>query len=1453
MPDIDEIISSCGENYRVVIADKDDYSTVQFYNANGDLASLPYQQRVELVEAARTLSDIDLDQVANLQTAAQSAATALYDKADQLDFSTQAVVDAIEDRIVRDRPAVLQDERGYTFLEPDPVAPAPTGSSVDEIKWLLNAAGRSADRAGYFADELASKGTAILESAAPTVAELEVYRREYENLENNAVLGVLNARDVGAYISVENEDPSLNGLDIIDPSIGRLKLISVVGLAVEVAELAARNYRKFWEMAGHYEQKALLRQIIARNETVLTQTVFDDRAANELTPGRVFLTTNGGPNAAGDYFIPETFQVDVKFAGNTILPTISGVNNNDVLRVLVDDLNYVSADDVSVSFDAGTDNGDGTKTVIAEIDTNGDDQPDKVIPIIMRSDLTPVANEIQDIRTGGKDYVIGFDREGEDPGAPGAPPLTDPEYNDGCLPLPVMAETNPWIQDADEDFEDGKKNSSPLVLDLDGDGIEILDLGERATYFDRDLDGFAERTAWVASDDALLVLDHNGNGRIDDHSELFGTDLIDGFSVLAGYDDNLDGLINAADAVWSDLQLWTDLASDGFSFGFELFSLDDAGITQISLSGVEEVSETLANQAVSHRSTFEWADGTQGQIADVWFDYDNVDSQYAGSVIFGAVTNDLPSIRGYGILPSLRTAMSFDTPQAASLFRIVAELASRDFTGVIGDLALMARVEEAMFLWAGAEDLDPASRGSNGGIADARQIAFLEALFDEAFLQRGWSADPYYYASIDLQRAFSVVHNDVFGRLLAQTDAMRLFTGLPRYDPSLDRLTGVTGLSQTYLDQIAPLIDNDETGLTLWQTVVRIVEFGFGLDRLDTAERQKLDDAISTSIPALDLAIVRESLDFRVSDNEYIAGTRDDDTLQGTILNDEIFGDYGNDLIEAGIGADLILGAAGDDTLVGQTGSDLIFGFIGADTYRYKIGDGVDTYDEDGNDIDRIVLGPGITPDDVTLARASNSDLIILIDAGGQPGSITVEGQFNEVGHIEILEFSDGTEWALDQRSYELLGTDKNDKLYGIVRGALFEDTIMGGVGNDEIFAAGPNQNDFAANHLEGQEGDDRLIGARGDDTLNGGEGADFIYADNGNDDVRGGAGNDTIADFAGNDTYRFDRGDGRDEISEGDGTADQLVFGQGILPDDITLSRFLNATLWVQIDSGGAGEVFVTTQFENRGAIETFAFDSGDVLDLSVTELETYGTDLDDTIYGIRWGGSPVDRIHGMDGDDELYAQAVNSFEFNQNFLWGGDGADSLYGSRGDDMLDGGVGADVISADSGDDELLGDAGADTLRGGFGNDTLDGGADDDSLSGGDNDDEIAGGSGEDTLIGGKGADDLDGGEDSDVFYVDMLDIIEDTGQSGHDIVWFEQAFGVDADIALMPGIEQVSGFVGNDTLTASSNTNALILAGDNGNDRITGGTNDDLLFGDGIDDSVIALMRAGEFEADFIW
>jgi hypothetical protein len=132
------------------------------------------------------------------------------------------------------------------------------------------------------------------------------------------------------------------------------------------------------------------------------------------------------------------------------------------------------------------------------------------------------------------------------------------------------------------------EGSDPLVIDLDGDGIETVSQGVSKAYFDIDGDLFREKTGWLKGDDGFLVLDGNANGRVDDISELFGNRAEGGFAELAGYDlgargGNGDGLISAGDAIWSALQVWQDKDGDGITGAGELRGLAAAGIVSISL------------------------------------------------------------------------------------------------------------------------------------------------------------------------------------------------------------------------------------------------------------------------------------------------------------------------------------------------------------------------------------------------------------------------------------------------------------------------------------------------------------------------------------------------------------------------------------------------------------------------------------------------------------------------------------------------------------------------------------------------------------------------------------------------------------------------------------------------------------------------------------------------------
>ena len=143
----------------------------------------------------------------------------------------------------------------------------------------------------------------------------------------------------------------------------------------------------------------------------------------------------------------------------------------------------------------------------------------------------------------------------------------------------------------------------PLVLDMDGDGIETVGINAiNDVVFDADGDGLKTGTGWVKADDALLVYDRNGNGTIDDGSEFFGDQTMvdgvratDGFAALSAEDTNADGVFDASDTNYANVRIWQDKNQDGISQEGELRTLADAGIASISLTTTATNKTTNGN------------------------------------------------------------------------------------------------------------------------------------------------------------------------------------------------------------------------------------------------------------------------------------------------------------------------------------------------------------------------------------------------------------------------------------------------------------------------------------------------------------------------------------------------------------------------------------------------------------------------------------------------------------------------------------------------------------------------------------------------------------------------------------------------------------------------------------------------------------------------------------------
>ncbi|MDQ3283159.1 MAG: hypothetical protein M3Q69_17315 [Acidobacteriota bacterium] len=170
----------------------------------------------------------------------------------------------------------------------------------------------------------------------------------------------------------------------------------------------------------------------------------------------------------------------------------------------------------------------------------------------------------------------------------------------------------------DPDNECPPQGCSPLVLDLNGDGIHTTTV-QWPVLFDINGDGRAEWIAWTnpATEEAFLWLDHNGNGTVDGGRELFGigTGLpdgrraVDGVDALRSFDlpangGNADGVISHEDRLWARLRLWIDSNHDGLSQAKETGPIHEYGVTVLSLTFATDAVPDSSGNVHLYRGTY---------------------------------------------------------------------------------------------------------------------------------------------------------------------------------------------------------------------------------------------------------------------------------------------------------------------------------------------------------------------------------------------------------------------------------------------------------------------------------------------------------------------------------------------------------------------------------------------------------------------------------------------------------------------------------------------------------------------------------------------------------------------------------------------------------------------------------------------------------------------------------
>lgn len=815
----------------------------------------------------------------------------------------------------------------------------------------------------------------------------------------------------------------------------------------------------------------------------------------------------------------------------------------------------------------------------------------------------------------------------------------------------------------------------PLVVDLDGDGLETVGL-IAGVHFDHGGDGVAEGSGWIGGDDALLVRDLDGDGLITGGAELFGNFTRmrdgrladDGFAALADLDRDGDGWVDAAEGT---LRLWRDRNQNGLTDAGELLTLHQAGIAALSTDGSRFSQRQADGNMLRGTSVARTTDGRTLGTGIYDFLSSPLQRRFTEAVSVPTELEVLPDMRGTGAVRDLREAAALSPVLAALLSRFVA-----------GDAALQREVlDEVLTAWAessslvleGQSDREDrlvehvwAGAAGQGLAADLPTLTLVLADGQRIAGPAWWREDAFTEEQRVLQRQFRVVEYFSGQAIRGWQSSQQRIVGVEGDASSTDfPANGFTlasvGLAPAGVETVRRNWNEMREALyrglvlqTRLSPYLELVEWSIdeggnacaGFDALDArlATGDDVDFSVDTLSDVVDLYrckgeewgslgwrgedILRQWMQRASEAGDSAEGERIRERLtllgvgydglsmpaEGALL---VVGRGAADIIRGGALADQLLGGSGDDQLLAGAGNDFLRGGDGADMLS---GEGGDDHFIGGLGDD--VLNGGTGVDRYDYSRGDGDDVLhASLDAAT----------------LSRLVFGTGIKSA-----DVMVRRDGNDLLSmidggGSVRVAGFFD----GRGVTIAFADDAQEWDLQAILDLVQEP------TRDDDVLEG-----YSWR---SDTLHGEGGNDQLSGYGGNDL--LDGGEGRDVLDGG-------------LDDD-----------WLE---GGAGN---------------------DML---------YGREGQDHLAG----GEGDDRLYGDDGNDDLE---------------GGAGADTLFGAFGNDSLEGGDGNDTVYGDDGNDILLGGAGRDRLLGGNGSDQLFGGDGDDELRAGAGDDHVEGNAGDDLI------------------------------------------------------------------------------------------------------------------------
>lgn len=787
----------------------------------------------------------------------------------------------------------------------------------------------------------------------------------------------------------------------------------------------------------------------------------------------------------------------------------------------------------------------------------------------------------------------------------------------------------------------------PLILDLDGDGLEITPLSA-GILFDANDDAIKTGTAWAGADDGMLVRDLDGNGQIDSGQELFGDETLlangqkaaNGFAALAELDSNADGQFDASDAQYANLRIWRDLNQDGISQADELQGLTASGVQSINLTST--ASNTNYGDAILAQSgSFTRTDDSTGQAGSFILAQNNFTTSFEPIAVSEAA-RALPNLGGSGWVRNLHEAAT-ESPELIALVNQAKDAYTRtDFKDAVADLmrewgndsAYSSASKQALAAGYGLIMSDP---------ADAQEAGWMDTAIKASAADR----DAYRATLSETDRAkFDAMRQRMVGEL-ENIHAYEAFTGYTflnwaqvqgdafYYTP---RSVGSGGrvAVEVWVPLSQLIYENRNAVISSQAGYIRVTipTPPSGMAHVETLWNRLVDDATTNLLLPLRLSKYFDLVEMNITD----AGVSFDvSRLNASFAT-----------------------AATDPTAALNAVADLI------DLQKYA-----------GETVRAVGWRPYQMLLDMLKTTSLTTDIQNLLTA---ERIVSLEAS----GTTYIVANSAGWTVLGNEGANTLTGGAGNDVLYGgdgndTITDGDGSDTIDGGAGDDVI-----TDTRWGTNVLRGGDGNDTVTYSYyASNTVEGGTGNDLIktdYQGGGSgyaNTFTGGAGNDRIQSGTSADTYLFDRGDGQDTINDYGG-ADKLVFGAGIAASDITLSRS-GAHLVIKVNdpsnAAATDQITIENWDSSNYRIEQAQFADGTVWDATLIAAavltDLVGTSSAETLTGT----ANADNIIALDGNDVL-----NGLDGNDR-LAGGAGADTLIGGLGNDTykLGRGDGMDTI------------------------------------------------------------------------------------------------------------------------------------------------------------------------------